>query len=135
MFTNLTTIENAKAVMPLITRICADLDNKWREALAMRKEAEANISTMTTIQKADFESDIEVVIDQAKSYIEEIEQLGGIAYGFEPMTVHFPILYRCGEYVLCYILGDEKLDHFHLIDDDCDGRQPLSVLDSLDAPF
>jgi len=136
MLMNLTTIEKSKAVMPLITRICADLDLKWREALAMQKKAEANIDTMTLIQKADYESDIDELINMAKSYINEIENLGGIIYNFEPITVHFPILYRCQEFVLCYILEeDNTLNKCHLINHECRCRQPIESIGNLDAPL
>jgi len=135
MLMNLTTIEKSKAVMPLITRICADLNLKWREAFAMRKEAEANINTMTLIQKADYESDIDELIDMAKSYIYEIEELGGIIYNFEPVTIHFPVLCRCQEFVLCYILGeDNTLNKCHLINHECKHRQPIESIGNLDAP-
>ena len=136
MFMNLTTIEKSKAVMPLITRICADLDAKWREALALRKKAGETVDELSTIQRMDFESEIDVLIEQAKSYIDEIEELDGIVYSFEPMTIHFHILHRCQDYILCYIFGkDDSLSKCHLVNHDCDQRQPIESIGNLDAPI
>ena len=136
MLINVTTIEKSKAAMPLISRICADIDSKWKEALLLQTKAELKLKELTVIQHANIEDELEELVEQTESYIVEIGNLDGLIHSLEPVTIHFPILYRCQEIVLCYIFGkDDSLCECHLINHKCEHRQPIESIENLDAPF
>ena len=131
---NLTTIEKSKAVMPLITRICRDINFKWKKALSIKKIVEFKLKELTIIQRADMADELDIIVEQAKGYIDEVEDLGGVVHNFDPCIIHFPVLYRRQEICLCYILGkDNELNHYHLINQDCNNRQPIEIMDNINS--
>lgn len=132
------TPEEADALLPLVRRIVRDVrlaHGRWSEALAHYEVHAANA-------RADWEPpELEASRERVKAEAEQVDRLLrdladlGVEFrDFELGLVDFPSLRDDRPVWLCWRDGEDRVTHWHGIDDGYAGRQPLdrAILSKVD---
>lgn len=113
----------ATKVLPLITSIMHDVmeSHNCLEQLIEKYERNNNIQTTSVI----FDDEINEAVDQLQTYVEEIEQYGGMVRNTKLGTVDFAGVVDSELVWFCWNVGEPKVAHFHGLRDTCCSRKSI----------
>ncbi len=121
------TLKEAEALIPqceeIFTHALRLRDEAEKKALRLR-EMEA-ISDPDETELAMMRSQLEFLVNSVNEQVRKILDLGAIPKGLEPALVDFPCRHKGKEVYLCWVRGEEKIKHFHGLEEGFQGRQPL----------
>lgn len=116
LFKKYFTVQEAVKTLPLVKRIVKDiLDTSYQ------------IRTMTTVLEGESEShpQIEVLMDELKSYLAELEEMGCYYkdWNFSIGLVDFPAIIDSVEVFLCWRSDEPEIRYYHAIEAGYVGRK------------
>ncbi len=127
--TRLFTVEEANALLPVITPAVEELLRTFREIRAEVEEAAAQAGL--TVSSSDLPKRLEErglaprLFERVRSIIERIHARGCLVNGPEAGLIDFPCLYDNEIVFLCWKYGEPRVGHWHRIPDGFAGRRPL----------
>ncbi len=123
------TVEDANRTLPLVRRIVSDAVRdywRWQEKVREFEEVAANRVVGEPNELADrLESEAQHLAKEIDGYLAEIRQLGVEMKGFDTGLVDFPGEIDGRPVLLCWQLGEEKVEYWHEESAGFAGRQPL----------
>lgn len=125
------TLAEANRTLPLVRRIVQDIVDdyeRWKARLT-RYEVVAAHDRPEEGESPDAEAlraDVDAVAMRINGYIEELKQIGCVLKGFDDGLVDFHSRLDDRDIFLCWKLGEDRVAHWHEIDDGFAGRQPLT---------
>lgn len=123
------TVEDANRTLPLVRRIVSDAVRdywRWQEKVREFEEVAANRVVGEPNEMADrLESEAQHLAREIDGYLAEIRQLGVEMKGFDTGLVDFPGEIDGRPVLLCWQLGEEKVEYWHEESAGFAGRQPL----------
>lgn len=132
MKTKVFTVEEANQTLPLVKKIVKDIVDGRREldsARARYEEIRAGLSGVPTpeegLRMRDLEDAAEQVREKIESCIEELGMIGCQLKDLELGLIDFPAQLEGRPVLLCWRLGEEKVNHWHSLDGGYAGREPL----------
>ena len=124
------TLSEANRTLPLVRRIVNDITSlypRWRE-LVYRYEyaaAQSRPEHGESAEQLELHRQIELVAREINEFLEELEQIGCIFKGFEQGLVDFYTMLDGREVFWCWKVGEERIEHWHELEDGFEGRQPV----------
>lgn len=126
MENHLFTLAEARSALPLVQRIALDIQTTVRD-LSRINGAIGVLMGAQTIDDIAFESQqqAEALLDKARSFIEELQEIGAELKGLDPILVDFRSLQNGILVNLCWEIGEDDIRYWHTIDGGYAGRQEL----------
>ncbi len=123
------TVSDANKMLPLVRRIVSDVVRdymRWQDKVKEFEAAAANRTIDTPEGDADrLEREAQAIARDIDGYISEISRLGVQMKGFDTGLVDFPGELDGRPVLLCWQLGEEKVEHWHEENAGFIGRQLL----------
>ena len=129
MATQYFTLEEANNTLPLVRRIVQDIVDdyaEWKDSLvryemiAARDRPENGESR----EAEQLRAEVDGVALRINGYIEELKQIGCVLKGFDDGLIDFYGKRDGRDIFLCWKLGEDRVSHWHEVDDGFAGRQP-----------
>jgi hypothetical protein len=126
------TVDQANRTLPLVRRIVSDIMEEYRrwqenlfryELIAAGSQAR---SGETDEQKA-LQRQVDDSAGRIQRYIDELTDVGCLFKGFEQGLVDFHSRHEGRDILLCWRLGEERVEYWHEVDAGFAGRQQLSA--------
>lgn len=123
------TVDDANRMLPLVRRIVSDVVRdylRWQDKVREFEAAAASRTIDNPNGDADrLEREAQDIAREIDGYIAEITQLGVQIKGLDTGLVDFPGELDGRPVLLCWQLGEEKVEHWHEENAGFIGRQPL----------
>jgi hypothetical protein len=119
-------VEDANRTLPMVRRIVSDILATHRELVEMVKEyghLDPELESLKA-KRHELEEEMRELTDQVNGYIDELEKIGGLFKGFEGL-VDFPAVLDGRPILLCWKLGEDRIEWWHELDAGYTGRQRL----------
>jgi len=129
METRILSLEETNRMLPLLRKIVRDIMEHWNLIIAKRAELEsfekaqegaANPSAQARLHE--IKQELNTMIDKINQYIKEVESLGCFVEEFKRGIVNFPSLYHGRKVFLCWHPEEEKVSHWHELDETFNDR-------------
>ncbi|RQW00273.1 DUF2203 family protein [bacterium] len=126
MENHLFTLAEARSALPLVQRIALDIQTTVRD-LSRINGAIGVLMGAQSLDDIAFESQqqAEALLDKARSFIEELQEIGAELKGLDPILVDFRSLQNGILVNLCWEIGEDDIRYWHTIDGGYAGRQEL----------
>ncbi len=124
------TVDDANRMLPLVSRIAADIVNayaRWQDR--MREYELLKITERIDApdpHAAGLEQEIHGIAREIDRFMAELQELGVECKGAEQGLVDFPSEFGGRRVYLCWRLGEPSVQHWHEVDAGFAGRQPLT---------
>ncbi len=120
------TLAEANRSLPLVSRIVRDIVQHHQLAVQTQVRLE---SATTPKQLAECRAAMESALEHMQEYVDELAALGVDLKDPETGLVDFPGRHQSRDVLLCWRLGEERVDHWHELHTGFSGRQPVSLLE------
>ncbi|MDA0205120.1 MAG: DUF2203 domain-containing protein [Acidobacteria bacterium] len=128
------TLQEAEELLPRIERLLQSAVEAHSEAAGHEGALERVVSRITYLggveidpadysQRKNLKRRAEGVVQQA---IEEIQAAGVLIKDIEVGLIDFPAIFGGREVLLCWKLGESKIEHWHGVDEGFNGRKPIT---------
>ena len=128
------TLQEAEELLPRIERLLQSAVEAYSEAAGHEGALERVVSRITYLggveidpadysQRKNLKRRAEGVVQQA---IEEIQAAGVLIKDIEVGLIDFPAIFGGREVLLCWKLGESKIEHWHGVDEGFTGRKPIT---------
>ncbi|MSR06157.1 MAG: DUF2203 family protein [Gemmatimonadetes bacterium] len=124
------TVDQANKTLPLVRRVVSDIvdeHRRWKD-FVFRYELLAASSKAEEGESADQVTMREMVDQSARkitAYQAELTGIGCVFKGFEDGLVDFHHQMDGRDVLLCWRLGEDKVEHWHEVEDGFAGRQVI----------
>ena len=128
-FPRLFTVDEANellpAIHPLMERISQSLARLRKRSETVIRQEGINPDSPDLMEHLKRDGSVAHIVQEVQVLVEEVNSLGCICKGVEEGLVDFPCLLG-GEIVfLCWRYGEDRVEHWHRIEDGFAGRKPL----------
>lgn len=112
------TPEQATKSLPLVRRIAEDILDDGRRLMAIANKDDVDESER---------EEAEAIYSRLEGFMEELDTLGchWKGHGFETALVDFPGELDGRPVLLCWQLGEDRVEYYHDEETGFDGRQPI----------
>lgn len=118
-------LEEANRALPLVRRIVSDLVSTHEVATHLHAQLENRSKPQ---QRADIEHQLELTVDKLNDLVEELNAVGCELKDYRLGLIDFIAKHQGREICLCWMLGEERIDHWHELHTGFQGRQPVANL-------
>jgi hypothetical protein len=126
------TVDEANRTLPLVSRIVEDIVRdyaRWREKVdAYELEVARTTRGETNEDAARLEKEAQQLAAEIERYLEELAALDVQFKGFDLGLVDFPARRDDRDVMLCWRLGEPRVEYWHEVDGGFAGRLPLGQL-------
>jgi hypothetical protein len=121
------TVDEADRSLALVRRIVTDISAAHQERMKRIVEYEQLEAHPEGKEERSRKlgKELRELTDVIVGYVEELEEIGVQFKGFEPGLVDFPALLDGRPILLCWKLGEEKVEYWHEVEAGYAGRQRL----------
>jgi hypothetical protein len=124
------TLEEAERTLPLVRRIVADLQAEypaWREAVGRFEVISSSLRAEDgeTDELRQAQAAVAEHAERISDYLKELDAVGCTLKGFDTGLVDFYSLRHDRPVYLCWMMGEERITHWHELDAGFAGRQPI----------
>jgi len=128
-FSRMFTVDEANDLLPslrpLIERLFHNLGCLRRKSESVSREEKLAPDSPDLMERLQEDGEIARLIQEVRGLVEEINSYGCVCKGVEEGLVDFPCLFGGEVVFLCWRYGEEKVGHWHRIQDGFAGRKPL----------
>lgn len=115
----------ASRALPLVKRIAEDVVRTHTQARTLHSQLARKLSQSTRL---DIEAQLDRVVTTLQAYVDELSDLGVDLKDYQLGLVDFITLHQGREVCLCWKLGEERITHWHELEEGFQSRQPVSIL-------
>lgn len=119
------TLMDANRALPLVKRIAADIVRTHSEARALHSQLARKLDRNLRLE---IEAQLDRVVTTLQSYVDELTDIGVDLKDYQLGLVDFISFHQGREVCLCWKLGEERITHWHELDEGFQARQPVSIL-------
>ncbi len=119
------TLDEANRALPLVRRVVADLVNTHETATHLHSQLENRSKPQ---QRAEVEHQLEKTVDRLTDLVDELNAIGCELKDYRLGLIDFIAKHQGREICLCWMLGEERIDHWHELHTGFQGRQPVEML-------
>lgn len=119
------TLIEANRALPLVQRIAADVVRTHTEARRLHSQLTRKIERSTRLE---IEAELDRVVTTLQSYVDELTDIGVDLKDYQLGLVDFISFHQGRDVCLCWKLGEERISHWHELDQGFQSRQPVSIL-------
>ncbi|TWT33301.1 DUF2203 domain-containing protein [Blastopirellula retiformator] len=127
-------VEQANAMLPLVSAIVADIVELSRDVISRRErivdlEHRANYDSAPRVYAEELrlvKDELQSDSDRLQNYVEELRELGVEPKSGPEGLVDFPAVINGRSVFLCWKLGEPTVSHWHDMDAGFAGRQPIT---------
>lgn len=119
------TLLEANRALPLVKRIATDVVRTHTEARHLHSQLARKLDRAVRL---DIESQLDRVVTTLQSYVDELTDIGVDLKDYQLGLVDFISSHQGREVCLCWKLGEERITHWHELDQGFQSRQPVSIL-------
>jgi hypothetical protein len=127
------TIEEAEALLPELDRMVREMMALRAECELIEREGRERVDRITTsggsfVDHTPFleaRNGLASSAARLQSLMSVIEGHGVLLKDLERGLLDFPALYHGERVLLCWMLGEPKIDHWHRVEDGFRGRRPV----------
>jgi len=119
-------VKDANHALPTVRRIVTDILAAQRELVDLVKEyghLDPDLDSLKA-RRDELEAQMRELTEQVNGFIDELEELGGMFRGFEGVVDFYSTL-DGRPVLLCWKLGEDRIEWWHEVDAGCAGRQRL----------
>ncbi len=130
-------VEEANSLIPILERALGDLTALGREIATLRREVEV-LSAIESAGASESNADVRALREKERAYAARLERFrqsltevshhGCLIRDLELGLVDFYTMSRGQVVCLCWRRGEERIGHWHPIDEGFSGRRPLEDL-------
>ncbi len=118
-------LEEANQALPLVGRIVADIVAQYRQLKDLREQATALQDAGRRSKSEDVEIEAQAVSERLNELIDELGELDVQLKDLETGLVDFPGVRNGFDVLLCWKLGEQRIDHWHEVHAGFSGRRPV----------
>lgn len=115
----------ANRALPLVKRIAADVVRTHTEARALHSQLARKLDRTLRLE---IEARLDSVVTTLQSYVDELSDVGADLKDYQLGLIDFISSHQGREVCLCWKLGEERITHWHELDEGFQARQPVSIL-------
>jgi hypothetical protein len=119
------TLIEAERALPLVKRIAADVVRTHTQARSLHSQLARKLDRS---HRLDIESQLDRVVTTLQSYVDELTDIGVDLKDYQLGLVDFISTHQGREVCLCWKLGEERITHWHELEEGFQARQPVSIL-------
>lgn len=122
--------EEAEALIPKIQGVmqtALELKSQAEKKLKQFNRLEKNSKKTNPVELAIARSQTEFLVAQIKEQLEAVAKMGATPKGLNPCLVDFPARINGREVYLCWKYGEDRLSHYHGLEEGYSGRKPIPV--------
>lgn len=119
------TLIEANRALPLVRRIATDIVRTHADARALHSQLARRLERTLRLE---IESQLDRVVTTLQSYVDELTDIGVDLKDYQLGLVDFISLHQGREVCLCWKLGEDRITHWHELDEGFQARQPVSIL-------
>ena len=140
MKSKILTIDDANRMLPLLRTIVRDIRCSWEMIITKRTELECiekeknggppraeplNEDPERLLRLDRLKAELNALIERINNYIREVEDLGCFVEEFKRGIVNFPCLLSGRKVFLCWGLEEDRVQHWHELDESYNDRVPI----------
>ena len=141
-FARMFTVENANATLPLVRAICRDLSSLSHEVIERKERLsvvlagrDENRNDLYRQELVQIEEELKRDTARIEEYVQELRDLGVESKDGIKGLVGFPSMMDGRVVFLSWKLDEAEVLHWHEIEEDFSGRQPLVVTTRTGGPL
>lgn len=119
------TLEEAHRALPLVRQIVTDLVRAHERATQLHAQLNHRLPPQ---QRGEIEESLEKTVDRLNDLVDELKDIGVELKDYRLGLIDFVGKHEGREICLCWKLGEERIEHWHELNDGFAGRQPISLL-------
>lgn len=125
------TLEEANRTLPLVKRIVGDIVEEyrlWKEHVFRYELVAAGSSAERgeTEEQVELRREVDAAAQRITEFVEELSQIGCVFKGFEEGLVDFYAKHEGRDVLLCWKVGESRIEYWHELEAGYAGRQPVS---------
>ena len=122
------TVEEANRSLVLVRRVVGDVTSEYVRLLDLQEALEAAEESGAADQSESTRLELIRTAGRLRSYLEELDEIGVELKDWSLGVVDFPCLAGGRQVLLCWQHGEDEVAHWHELDVDFGGRQPIKTL-------
>lgn len=107
------TLDQANSALVFVKPILEDIQTAWHKLRVIKAK-----------EKTD-EEEIEKLMQKTEHYVEELQQVGCVLKDIQRGIVDFPSYFRNKPVLLCWRLGEERIEHWHPVNGSYETRKEI----------
>lgn len=119
------TLTEANRAITLVRRIVADIVREYAHLRELHAACRTFDAQGDTARAEEARGRYANSTDRLSSLREELEEIGCELKDYSCGLVDFPATFSGRDVLLCWMLGEEKVSHWHEVDAGAAGRQPI----------
>jgi hypothetical protein len=122
------TVDEANRSLVLVRRIAADVTEQYAALRELHETVETAQRQGRYEIARDSRNELLRQVERMQDCVEELETVGVDLEDWTLGVVHFACLADGREVLLCWQRGEQRVGHWHEVDDGCGARKPISCL-------
>ncbi len=122
------TLDEANRSLPLVKRVVGDIVKTHAQALKLQHEIERPSGGKQQQQAATFQQQLDACMAKLEDFVDELSEIGCELKDYQAGLIDFVGRHEGRDVYLCWKLGEERITHWHELDNGFAGRQPVSKL-------
>jgi hypothetical protein len=123
------TLNEANRSLPLVARIVRDIVNTHSRASQLQAKLD---ESPTSKDAATALAQLEETLGRLQNYVDELVAIGVALKDYDTGLIDFPAQHQGHDVLLCWKLGEERIDYWHELHTGYAGRQPIATLEESD---
>lgn len=119
------TVAEANRAIPLVRRIVIDIVREYARLNELHRECRKYDAEGDSGRTEELRGQYALVTDRLSALREELEEIGCELKDYSVGLVDFPARVDNRDILLCWMLGEERIAHWHESDAGFTGRQPI----------
>jgi hypothetical protein len=118
------TVVEAHRALPLVGRIVADIVHTHTQAIFVQ----GRIGRVTSKEQKTLQDQLDKLLERLEDFVDELTEIGCDLKDYTLGLVDFTGTHMGRDICLCWKLGEEKIEHWHEMDEGFDGRRGIESL-------
>lgn len=118
------TLAEANRALPLVNRVVADIVHTHTQALFVQ----SRIGRATSKEQPALQNQLDAMLERLEDFVDELTEIGCELKDYTLGLIDFTGVHQGRDVCLCWKLGEEKIDHWHEMDEGFAGRKQIKSL-------
>ncbi|QOV89162.1 DUF2203 domain-containing protein [Humisphaera borealis] len=118
------TVAEANRALPLVSRVVADIVHTHTQAIFVQSQ----IGRATSKEQPALQNQLDKMLERLEDFVDELTEIGCDLKDYTLGLIDFTGTHMGRDVCLCWKLGEDKIDHWHEMDEGFPGRRPIHSL-------